>query len=206
MSIKGLYFITDCKLSKQGIVADTKQVLEAGCRIIQYREKEKKIGEMAEEAKLLKKICKEANALFLVNDRVGLALAVDADGVHLGQGDMPLATARKLLGKKVIGLSVKTIEQALQAEREGADYLGVGPIFHTGTKKDAGKPLGLKLLKQIKEKVSLPIVAIGGINSGNFKQVLEAGADSVAIISAIACSENVLETSKKIVEGAEAIK
>lgn len=201
MKISGLYFITDSRLSRQGIAADAQQVIEAGCAIVQYREKEKETGEMVAEAKQIAALCKENKILFLINDRVDVALAVEADGVHLGQQDMPCAIARKLLGKnKTIGLTVHSVEEAIEAQRQGVDYVSVSPIFATETKPDAGKPVGIELIKEIKEKVSLPVVAIGGINEQNLRQVLEAGADAVAIISAIVCSKNVRETARRIVK------
>lgn len=201
MKLRGLYFLTDRGLSKQGIVEDVKQVLEAGCKIVQYREKEKTSREMVQEAVEIAGLCKEKGALFLVNDRIDIAMAVDANGVHLGQEDMLLKTARKILGsEKVIGITVHNLEEALQAERDGADYVCVSPIFHTDTKKDAGEPAGISLVREVKQNVKIPMAAIGGINKENVKQVVEAGADSVAVISAIVCSENVAEAARAIIE------
>ncbi len=205
--LSGLYFITDSKLSKQGIVADVQQAIEAGCRIVQYREKEKSTAEMVTEAKEIAALCREHDVLFLVNNDVDVALAVDADGVHLGQQDMPIAIARKLLeGGKIIGVTVHNLEEALQAEKQGADYVSVSPIFETKTKPDAGKPAGIELIKEVKEGAKLPIVAIGGINEGNVQLVLEAGADSVAVISAIVCSNNPGQAAKRMVEKIEGRK
>jgi len=201
MKLKGLYFLTDRGLSKQGIVEDVKQVLEAGCRIVQYREKEKSTREMVQEAGEIAGLCKGTGGLFLVNDRIDVAMAVDADGVHLGQDDMPLEVARKILGsEKVIGITAHNLEEALQAEQNGADYVCVSPIFHTDTKKDAGEPAGIDLVRKVKQKVKVPVAAIGGINKENVKQVVDAGADSVAVISAIVCSENVEAAAKAIIE------
>jgi thiamine-phosphate pyrophosphorylase len=201
MKISGLYFITDSKLSKQGIMSDVQQVIEAGCAIVQYREKEKETGEIIAEAKQIAALCKEKNVLFLINDRIDIALAVEADGVHLGQEDMPCAIARKLLGKnKILGLTVHSVAEAVQAEKQGVDYVSVSPIFATETKPDAGKPVGIELIKEIKRAVKVPVVAIGGINEQNLRQVLEAGADAVAIISAIVCNENPGKAAKRIVK------
>jgi thiamine-phosphate pyrophosphorylase len=201
MKLRGLYFLTDSSLSKQGIVEDVKQVLSAGCKIVQYRDKEKSSKEMVLKAGKIAKLCKEQNALFLVNDRLDIAQAVDADGVHLGQDDMPLKVARKILGsEKVIGITAHNLEEALQAEQDGADYVGVSPIFKTDTKKDAGEPVGIELVKEVKQKVKIPVVAIGGINLENAKQVISAGADAVCVISAIVCSENVEKAAKAIIE------
>jgi thiamine-phosphate pyrophosphorylase len=156
---------------------------------------------MVLKAGKIAKLCKEQNALFLVNDRLDIAQAVDADGVHLGQDDMPLKVARKILGsEKVIGITAHNLEEALQAEQDGADYVGVSPIFKTDTKKDAGEPVGIELVKEVKQKVKIPVVAIGGINLENAKQVISAGADAVCVISAIVCSENVEKAAKAIIE------
>ena len=199
--IEGLYFVTDSKLTKQGILKDVEQVLEAGCKIIQYREKDKSSEEILKEAKQLADLCKDKDALFIVNDRLDIALAVEADGVHLGQNDLPLDLARKVLGKKkIIGTSNHSIKEAKQSESAGADYISIGPVFHTDTKKDAGLPLGLELLKQVRAITKLPIVAIGGVNEENLEDVLQAGADSVAIISAIVLTENPGKSAERIIE------
>jgi len=122
---------------------------------------------------------------------VDICLAVDADGVHLGQDDMPYETARKLLGNKIIGLTVHNVKEAVEAEKKGADYIGVSPIFETTTKKDAGRAAGVRLIEGVKKKVKQPIVAIGGINKGNVAEAIKAGADSAAAISAIVTKEDV---------------
>ncbi len=164
--MKGYYFITDAALSRRGNMSDVKDALAAGVKIVQYRAKEVGTREMLAEAQELKNLCR--GAIFLVNDRVDVALAVDADGVHLGQEDMPYETARRLLGAgKIIGITVSNLEEARAAARQGADYLGVSPIFFTRTKADAGAPTGLALIKEIRNAVSLPLVAIGGITLAN---------------------------------------
>jgi len=193
-----LYFITDPKLTKKNIFEDANSAIRAGVKIIQYREKEKDTKYMVEEATKIKEVCKENNTLFLINDRVDVALAVDADGVHLGKEDMPYNTARRLLGKqRIIGLTVHNLEEAIEAENIGADYIGVSPIFETKTKPDAGKPSGLQLLIDLKENIKIPYVAIGGINEYNIKNVLDTGTRAVAIISAIITKNNVEEECKK---------
>jgi len=193
-----LYFITDPKLTKKDIFEDANSAIRAGVKIIQYREKEKDTKYMIEEAAKIKEICKENNTLFLINDRVDIALAVDADGVHLGKEDMPYNIARNLLGEqRIIGLTVHNLEEAIEAENIGADYLGVSPIFETKTKPDAGKPSGLQLLIDLKENIKIPYVAIGGINEYNIKSVLDTGTRAVAIISAIMTKDNVEEECKK---------
>ncbi len=199
--IEGLYFVTDSKLTKQGILEDAKQVIEAGCMLVQYREKNKPSKEMFEKAKQLAELCKSKGALFIVNDRLDIALAVNADGVHLGQNDLPIAIARNILGKdKIIGTSNHSLEEVKQSEEAEADYISVGPVFHTNTKKDAGPPLGLELLKKVRAATKLPIVGIGGVNEENLEEVLQTGVDSVAIISAIVLAENPGESAERIVK------
>ncbi|OGX19747.1 MAG: thiamine-phosphate diphosphorylase, partial [Omnitrophica WOR_2 bacterium RBG_13_44_8b] len=172
--MRGYYFITDACLSRAGNASDVKNALQAKVGIVQYREKHKSTQEMYEEALKLKRICK--NVKFLINDRMDIALSVNADGVHLGREDLPYAVARKLLGKnKIIGLTVHTIEQAMEAQKLGADYIGVSPIFTTNTKSDAGKAVGVKLIQKIKQRVCLPVIAIGGINLSNARDVISAG-------------------------------
>ena len=147
--MKGYYFITDTRLSRAGNARDVEQALAAGVRLVQHRDKEADTAAMIAEARILRRLCR--SALFLVNDRVEVALAVDADGVHLGQEDLHYREARRLLGEnKIIGITVNTVEQALEAASLGADYLGVSPIFATQTKPDAGEPAGLSLLREIR--------------------------------------------------------
>ena len=165
MYLNGLCFITGrkgCCLTLKEIVTFA---LRAGVRCIQYREKDKARREIYREALILRKLTTEFNAIFVVNDHADIALAVNADGVHLGQSDLPLKEARKVLGKgKIIGISTHSIEQAIEAEQGGASYIGFGPIFHTKT-KDAGKPKGIQMLKEVKRHVKIPVIAIGGITS-----------------------------------------
>ena len=134
----------------------------------------------------------EGKAIFLVNDRIDVAMAVDADGVHIGQDDMPIAIARQLLGKdKIIGLTVHNLREALEAEQDGADYVGLSPIFDTSTKKDAGEGISPESVRGVKNALNIPIVAIGGINKENCMSVVRGGADSLVAISAIVCSADV---------------
>jgi len=182
--IKGYYFITGSVLSRSGNVKDVKAAVRAGVNIVQYRNKTAQTGLLCREAIKLKKICK--NVLFIVNDRVDVALASGADGVHIGQADMPFAAARKLLGdNKVIGVTVHSVSQAKKALALGVDYIAVAPVFKTGTKKDAGKPTGVSLIKKIKEISKVPVAAIGGINQVNARSVINAGADALCAISCV---------------------
>jgi len=191
--------VTDSGLSRGGTLSDVEQAVRAGCGIIQYREKHKNTREMIIEAGKIKNICGEW-AVFLVNDRVDVALAVDADGVHIGQDDMPLEIARELLGcGRIIGVTVHDVEEAIEAERAGADYIGVSPVFETGTKKDAGRAFGLSMITEVRERVNIPIVAIGGITRENVGGVIRAGADIAAAISAVVCSDDVQKVTKDFI-------
>jgi thiamine-phosphate pyrophosphorylase len=202
MSLKdiGFYFVTDSALTKKTIIDDVKSALKAGVKIMQYREKDKITKDMLSEAIQIKKLC-AGRAILLVNDRIDIALAADADGVHLGQDDMPYHEARKLLGaKKIIGITAHNAEEAVAAEKLGADYIGASPIFETKTKKDAGRQAGLQLIRDIKKSVRIPVVAIGGINLENITSVMQAGADSAAAISVVVTKDDVAEECRKFVE------
>ena len=185
------YLVTDSRLSKNGIISDVEKALNAGCKIVQYREKNKSTKDMIEEAEQLKKMC-DGRAVFLVDDKVDVALAVDADGLHIGQEDTPFETARRFLGKdKIIGLTVHNLEEAIEAEKLGVDYVGLAPIFETDTKEDASEPCGPEMIEKVRKEVSLPIVAVGGIDKDNVKNVIKAGADSAVSINAVLCSDDV---------------
>jgi len=197
--MRGFYFITDSLLSLRGNISDVKNALAAKVEVVQYREKSLSTKEMYEEALILRKICK--NVTFLINDRVDIALSVDADGVHLGQEDLPYRLARKLLGKKkIIGLTVHNLSEAEEAQELGADYVGISPIFSTNTKKDAGTPSGIDLIKKIRKRIYLPIVVIGGIKLANALQVIHAGADCLCAISAVVIKSDVKREIEKYQE------
>ena len=194
--MKGYYFITDSKLSRAGNFNDVSMAVACGVSVVQYRNKNAKTREMYEEAVCLREICRDT--LFLINDRVDIALAVNADGVHLGQSDMPCGVARKLLGvEKIIGITVHNLAEAVQAESIGADYLGVSPIFQTATKPDAGKPAGISLIEEIRAIVNIPLIAIGGIDHSNARDVIRAGADGLCAISSVVAKEDVSAEIKK---------
>jgi len=193
------YFVTDSSLTRKNVIDDVKSALRAGVKIIQYREKEKSTREMFLEAARIGELCR-GKAIFLVNDRVDIAIAADADGVHLGQDDMPYEQARQLLGKdRIIGITAHNVKEAAAAEKQGADYLGASPIFETKTKKDAGRQAGLQLLRNLRKTVRIPVVAIGGITLENVVYVMEAGADSAAAISAVLTKDNVTGECRKFV-------
>ena len=190
--MKGYYFITDSELSRAGNSSDVRQAVACGVEVVQYRNKNRETRQMYEEAVRLREICWDSGSIFLINDRVDIALATDADGVHLGQSDMPCLVARKLLGQeRIIGVTVHSLAEALQAESMGADYLGVSPIFQTATKPDAGKPAGIRLIEEIRGQVEIPLIAIGGINHSNANEVVRAGADGLCAISCVVAKENV---------------
>ena len=197
--MKGYYFITDSTLSRAGNTKDVSRAVACGVKVVQYRNKNAESRKMYEEAVRLREICSEA--LFLINDRIDIALATEADGVHLGQTDIPCIVARRMLGpRKIIGITVHSLAEAKEAENSGADYLGISPIFQTNTKPDAGKPAGISLIEEIRKQVSIPLIAIGGINHSNATDVIKAGADGLCAISCVVAKENVDEEIKKFQE------
>jgi thiamine-phosphate pyrophosphorylase len=154
-----------------------------------------------EMGQTVKRLCNKAGIPFIVNDRVDIALAIDADGVHLGADDMPVKDARRLMGAdKVIGASAGTIEEALTAKEEGANYLGVGSIYATATKADAGEPIGPEALQKIKSAAMMPIVGIGGISHHNAAPVIAAGADGIAVISAVVSAPDIAAAVRSLKE------
>ena len=174
--------------------------LKGGATIIQLREKTSDTLEFYKRAVRCKEICEKFNVPLLINDRLDIALAIDADGVHIGQTDMPYEVARRLLGNsKIIGLSVSNKEQAEQPNAQAADYIGISPIFSTNTKTtDLAKPLGIAGLKEIRQLYAKPIVCIGGINKNNTRDLMDHGADGIAIVSAISKADNPEEASREL--------
>ncbi len=161
--------------------------MEGGARLIQYRDKKSSRAEMYETARQLRALTEARGATLIINDQIDLAAAVKADGVHLGQEDLPLWVARKVLGNEaIVGISTHHMEEAIQAEAEGADYIGFGPIFETGTKSDARAPIGIEAIAEVKRKVHLPVYAIGGIGLSRLPDIIAAGADGAAVASALA--------------------
>lgn len=197
----GLHVLTDSLLRPdRSHRAIAEAALAGGASVIQFREKKMARAQMIEEAREIQSLCKAAGVPFLINDWIEVAQAIDADGVHLGQGDVDCQLARKILGpRKIIGISVDSPRQATVAEKEGADYVGVGPIFATDSKTDAGGPVGLERIAQVSLVCELPIVAIGGITLGNIAQVADAGADGAAVIAAVVCAESMHEAVRALV-------
>lgn len=176
-----------------------RQALAGGATAIQLREKGMSAREMVELGREIRNLTRESGAAFIVNDRLDVALAVEADGVHIGQKDLPAQVARKLLGPgKILGVSTGTVLEARQAVADGADYLGVGSIFATKSKGDAGEPIGLAGLKAIRAAVDVPIIAIGGIDAGNVAEVIAAGADGVAVVSAVIGAQDVAAAAREL--------
>jgi len=198
--IPGLYAIIDTQALKgRSHLEVASQIIRGGARTIQLRDKLLSKKELLPIAQQLKNLCAEHNVLFIVNDYLDIALAADADGLHLGQNDLPTKVARKLLPiDKILGCSTTTVEQAITAESDGADYIAVGSIYPT-TSKETAKVIGLNRLRQIRQAVTLPLVAIGGITEDNAAEVIAAGASSVAVISAILQAGSPEEAARQIV-------
>lgn len=193
ISGNGLYGLTAEKFSHGRSNEDVvRQMLEAGMRIIQYREKTKKMGAKYAECQILRQMTREYGAAFIVNDDIDLAILVEADGVHIGQEDLPVAAVRRLVGPDVaIGLSTHSPEQARAAVSAGADYIGVGPIFATQTKDDVCAPVGLSYLDFVVREIALPFVAIGGIKEHNIAEVARHGAKCMALVTEIVGAEDI---------------
>jgi len=195
--INGLYLITDSD-SDGRRAAPVAPAQRGGARVVQYRDKSRPAEQKAIVARELGRLCLQAGAVFLVNDSPQLALASEADGVHLGQGDGSVGAARSILGPgRIIGVSSRTVEQALAAQSEGADYIGLGAMFPTGSKNDA-ELVGVQRLHEVRQAVTLPIVAIGGIDRDNAGSVIDAGADAVAVISAVMGADSPAVAAREI--------
>lgn len=198
--ISGLYVIIDTAMLKGRNYKDvTNQVIRGGAKVIQLRDKELNKNELLLIARDIRNLCGEQDILFIVNDYLDIALAVDADGLHVGPDDLPVEIARQLLpSEKILGGSARTVDDASALSAEGADYIGVGAMFPTGTKEGA-EVVGTERLREIKEAVTKPIVAIGGINDNNIKEVVNAGADAAAVISAVLGVDDVEKAVRQLV-------
>ncbi len=198
--MKGLYTILDTAFIEPSKATEVAlKMVEGGARIIQLRAKGLPSREIFHLARDLR-VALPDDCTLIINDRPDIALLAGAEGVHLGQDDLPCHVARRLLGRDmIIGISTHNLTEALEAEREGADYVAFGPVFETKTKRDAERPKGLKALKEIKEALSIPVIAIGGINEGNIKDVLETGVDGVAMVSDILTSEDITGKVERLV-------
>lgn len=204
-----LYAVTDrAWVGRQTLLQQVESALKGGATCIQLREKALSDQAFFQEALEIKTVCKRYGVPFLINDNIDVAIQCGADGVHVGQGDRKPQEARRLIGPdKILGVSAQTVEQAVEAERSGADYLGVGAVFTTTTKLDA-KPVSYETLKEICHAVTIPVVAIGGISKRNLLQLSGAGVDGVALVSAIFSAQDIeaecrelRALSQKMVEG-----
>ena len=196
-----LYVITDEKASRgRSHLQVAEAAILGGADVLQLRDKESSSGRLYRVAMQLRKLTRDANIPFIVNDRLDIALAADADGVHVGQADLPASVVRGIMGPgRILGVSVDTVEEALLAEKDGADYLGVGPVFEArGTKPDAGEPLGVDRIARIRRHCRLPIVAIGGIDAENAGKVRDAGADAAAVISAVGTADDIARAVRRL--------
>lgn len=194
-----LYGVTDRgNLHGKTLLQQVEESLKGGVTLVQLREKHLSFQEFLEEAKEMKELCRKYGVPLLINDNVEICIESGADGVHVGQKDMEAGAVREKLGKdKIIGVSARTVEQAMAAQNAGADYLGVGAVFSTSTKEDA-KPLDHEILKAITKAVDIPVVAIGGISSENVSQLKGTGIDGVAVVSAIYGKENPKEAAENL--------
>jgi len=190
--------VIDAGLLRTDAVVAAQAALAAGVRFFQYRDKQGTRRQVHAAAERLALLLRAADALFLVNDHADIAAAVNADGVHLGQDDLPLGHARTLLGPdRLIGISTHSVEQATAAEQDGADYIGFGPLYGTAT-KDAGPVQGLERLRAVRAAVQLPVIAIGGIDAARAAAAVQAGADGVAVISAVLGEDDIGAAARSI--------
>lgn len=187
-----LYLVTDRSLSRGRTTLDVvRQAVAGGVTCVQLREKHCSTREFIDQARALQPLLKDKRIPLIINDRLDVALAVGADGIHLGQQDMALADARKIVGQTmVIGISAESVADAIRAEQQGADYIGVSPVFATPTKTDTAEALGLEGIQKIRRAVAIPIVGIGGVNQRSAAAVLGAGADGIAVVSAIVSADD----------------
>lgn len=196
-----LYVIIDGKSSKgRSLVYVARQAIAGGADVIQLRHKEASSKELMKLGRQLRSLTRKEKIIFIVNDRVDIAYGVDADGVHLGQDDLPLEIARSILGKKkFIGISTHSLPQALKAQEKGADYIGVGPVFSTPTKPDY-RVIGTTLIEEMEDRINIPFVAIGGIDETNIGEVIASGARRVAVVRAV-CAANDIKAAAKRLKG-----
>jgi len=201
-----LYAVTDRHWTgEKNLIQQTEEAIRGGATFVQIREKNLDEQEFEQEAIQLKKLCEKYKIPFVVNDNVQLAKKIDADGVHIGQEDMNPTEARKILGEqKIIGVSAQTVEEALLAEKQGADYLGVGAVFHTGSKDDAIE-VPPETLKSICKAVKIPVVAIGGITKDNVSELKNSGICGISVISAIFAQKDIISATKDLKERVEKI-
>lgn len=200
-SVRGLYVIIDPQATQgRSAVEVARLALEGGASVLQWRDKLRDKGEQLSEARAIAGLCSQHGALFIVNDHADLAIACAANGVHLGQKDLPPQTVRSFMPAGfIIGASTNNVEEALRAQEAGADYVAIGSIFPTGS-KESTRPASPERLRQVKEAVRVPVVAIGGITEDNISEVLAAGADAVAVISAVCAADDVRAAARRLAD------
>ena len=196
-----LYLVTDRKIAKLPLTSVIREALRGGVRAVQLREKDLSSRELYDLAKKIRKITREKKALFFINDRIDIALAAGADGVHLGLQSVPADEARKLTGNKfIIGVSTHSLKEALRAQKEGADYITFGPVYQTPSKEGLVDFKGPGAVKRVREKINIPLIAIGGIKEVNARDVVLMGADGIAVISAIMADGKPYMAARRLVE------
>ncbi len=200
-----LYLVTDRGLAGGKRTLDiVKAGVNGGVTCVQLREKHASTREFIEEATAVRDFLRRVDIPLIINDRLDVAMAVEADGLHLGQTDMPPETARRIAGNSmIIGVSAESVRDAVEAEKAGADYISASPVFSTPTKTDTAPPLGLEGIKEIRRRVTLPLVAIGGLNPENIEAVIQSGADGVAVVSTIVCANDPAEAARRLKERIE---
>lgn len=201
-----LYAVTDRTwLSGESLYEQVEKAIKGGVTFVQLREKNLDEESFLKEALEIQKLCRQNNIPFIINDNVEIARKINADGVHVGQSDMKAGNVRAILGgDKILGVSAQTVEQALLAEKEGADYLGVGAVFQTGSKADA-EAVSLETLKEICSAVNIPVVAIGGIGAGNVSKLKNSGISGIAVISAIFAAKDIVSETENLKELTEKV-
>lgn len=200
--IGALHVLTDTVLQARYTHDDlARMAVAGGADTVQYRQKTGHTRDMVETARAMRDICSRSGVPLIVNDRVDVAIAAEADGVHLGQDDLPVTLARSLLGAgRIIGVSAGNLDEARRGIADGADYVGFGPIFHTGSKSDAGEAQGLERLADFARALQAPVIAIGGIGAGNAAGVVRSGAHGVAVISAVCCQACPEAATRKLID------
>ena len=206
--VRGLYLILDQRWASRWTLVDILRCAgDSGVHIVQYRNKDGEMNEVYRQALELRKVAAESRMLFIVNDRCDVGLAVEADGVHLGQGDLPIGLARELLGNNcLLGCSTHTPEEVVEASAQGADYIGFGPLFPTKTKMNHEPVVGVDGLRKVRPLTPLPIIAIGGIHSESVPEIVAAGADGVAVASGILDSLNPQQAIKRFMKPFQSLK
>lgn len=196
----GLYVIIDPDACRLDPIEVAGLALAGGARVLQWRDKRREKGDQLDEARAIRALCVKRGAVFIVNDHVDLALAIGADGVHLGQHDLPAEAVRPLVPPEfIVGVSTNDVEEARRAQAAGASYVAVGAIYPTGSKSpERTRPASLEQLREVKSAVDLPLVAIGGINDLNIDQVLAVGADAVAVISAVCAADDPRDAARRL--------